>query len=128
MQCIKSKGYRSNLELIEQKEKIFYTTVLRLGNKKVIVVGFNPNDNVVAMEETRKVPIYKQSMQMQMGRIPQSEVKNKAMCHPILIEKQNKSEYLEVWESDAKYTLRQIARDSENQILEMALEKDEMQY
>lgn len=127
MQSIKSKGYRSNLEEVEQKEKIFNTNVLRLGNKKVIVVGFNPNDNVVAMEETKKVPIYKQAMQMQMGRYPQSEVKNKVMYHPILIENQSKNEYLEVWESDARYTLRQVARDNENQILESTFEKEEMQ-
>ena len=76
-------------------EKIPY--FMKIGNKFIAILSdteiSNHQFNVVYYTETHKTPIYKQALQMQMGRIPKTHTEETRRYRPILLSKQQAIPY-----------------------------------
>lgn len=95
MQVIRNTGRRATLREMQRKRVQFGG--FRLGNKIVIITNFNPNTDTY-VEETTKVPLWRQEMNRQMCRRVSSTNTNLKRMRPLEY-KLVDGPYYELWES-----------------------------
>lgn len=98
------KSRNTRLSMAELRRRRYYYLPVRFANKKILLVS---TGNVfqsytkqirLAIETEVKIPLYKQSMQMQMGRRPQQTQTDRRIYVFDVIQDMNENEYCEVFE------------------------------
>ena len=99
-----AKSRNTRLSMAELRRRRYFYLPVRFGNKKILLAStkdiFKSYTKQIrlAIEEDIKVPIYKQAMQMQMGRTPQSTQTDCRIYNLDIIQNLNENEYCEVFE------------------------------
>lgn len=109
MVVIKELNTRSTQKMLHSRG--YETIYCQINGKKGFIVGRNQTiDRLrnqtqfrVLIEEEHKVPIYKQAMQMQMGRTPKQKNIDRKNCLVRVLEEPNTVVSMTVWEIIQNY-------------------------